>query len=360
MKTPKKSFYSIIVIVGLVILSPRVSFGVEQFSRDLSFGFQQDLDVTKLQEFLSDEGLYSGPITGNFFSLTLKAVKAFQSREGIMPAAGYFGPKTMVRANTLLGAQVQAFNQQAVAETGQDIVQSVIPQTTNNSASNIQSQLEVLVKQIALLQQQLNTQQQNQTNTSAPVSTSNKITTPVSPNQNSASPTLKFNQISQNVNLGVQGLKISWTSAYVESCSASGAWNGSKSTNGEEVLSFSQTGNYTYTLTCVGKNGESVTESIVIKVIDTTPKITFSFNGSESAANTYTTKVGDAVRLGWSTQYSYGGKCTASGDWGGEKSSGNSENVTFSQVGTFNYILTCVSAASGEKGTNTATIIVIQ
>lgn len=110
--------YLFAFIIGLFLLSSQVSFGAEQFNRDLSFGFQQDSDITKLQEFLSDKGLYSGPITGNFFSLTLKAVKAFQVREGIMPAAGYFGPKTRARANELLGAQVQASNQQAAAETG--------------------------------------------------------------------------------------------------------------------------------------------------------------------------------------------------------------------------------------------------
>lgn len=183
----KKVFYSVVIIVGLVILSPRVSFGAEQFNRDLSFGFQQDSDVTKLQEFLSDEGLYSGPITGNFFSLTLKAIKAFQTREGITPAAGYFGPKTRVRVNALLGAQVQASNQRAVIETGQSVAQSSAPQITNNSVSNVQSQLEALLKQVALLQQQLQTQRQNQASTNAPAPTSNQNTTSNTPSQNSAS-----------------------------------------------------------------------------------------------------------------------------------------------------------------------------
>jgi len=160
----KKAFYSIIVIVSLVALSPRVSFGVEQFNRDLSFGSQQDSDVTKLQEFLSDEGLYSGPITGNFFSLTLKAVKAFQTREGITPAAGYFGPKTRTRASELLGTQAQSSNQQAVTGTGQAVTQSVASQNTNSSvgANTIQSQLQTLLSQISLLQQQLQIQQQTQ------------------------------------------------------------------------------------------------------------------------------------------------------------------------------------------------------
>ncbi|MEK7555635.1 MAG: peptidoglycan-binding protein [Patescibacteria group bacterium] len=206
----KKVFYSIVVIVGLVILSPQISFGAEQFSRDLSFGFQQDSDVAKLQEFLSDEGLYSGPITGNFFSLTLKAVKAFQSREGITPAAGYFGPKTRMRANALLGAQIQASNQQVVAETGQNAVQPIISQTTNNPISNVQSQLEILLKQVALLQQQLQTQQQNQTSANAPVPTFNQNTTSNAPSQNSASAANILEITSVNITLDKTSAKVEW------------------------------------------------------------------------------------------------------------------------------------------------------
>lgn len=96
----------------------------------------------------------------------------------------------------------------------------------------------------------------------------------------------------------------------------------------------------------------------IITVVDTTPKIFFLFNGSENTTNAYTTRVGDTVRLGWYTKYS-GGTCTASGDWSGEKIEGNSDNLTFTQAGTFNYILTC-TGRSGEKVTNTATITVNQ
>ncbi|KKU05984.1 MAG: hypothetical protein UX07_C0010G0011 [Parcubacteria group bacterium GW2011_GWA2_45_30] len=91
-------------------------------------------------------------------------------------------------------------------------------------------------------------------------------------------PTIKFNQISQNVSLGVQGFKISWISGYVDSCSAFGAWSGSKPINGEEILSFNQAGDYTHTLTCAGKNGESVSGSIVITVLEMQPTIKVSLS----------------------------------------------------------------------------------
>lgn len=93
-----------------------------------------------------------------------------------------------------------------------------------------------------------------------------------------------------------------------------------------------------------------------ITVVDNTPKITFSFNGIGNTTNTYTATVSEGVRLGWSSNTNY---CKASGDWSGEKSGGNSENITFDHAGVFNYTLTCLNNAA-EKGTNTAVITVNQ
>jgi peptidoglycan hydrolase-like protein with peptidoglycan-binding domain len=73
-----------------------------QFERDLYFGLQNDSDVSRLQEFLTDKGYYSGPITGNFFTLTRAAVIKFQQANAISPAAGYFGPKSRAAANQIL------------------------------------------------------------------------------------------------------------------------------------------------------------------------------------------------------------------------------------------------------------------
>lgn len=118
-------------------------------------------------------------------------------------------------------------------------------------------------------------------------------------------------------------------------------------------------------LSVTGMNSLAISDSLTEKlpgntltVVDTAPKTTFSFNGSEGTNNSYTARIGDTVRLGWSTQYSYGGECTASGDWSGRKIEGNSENLTFTQAGTFNYILTCVNGQNGERGASTATISV--
>ncbi len=65
---------------------------VSAFARNLAMGSRGD-DVTALQNRLTSEGVYSGPITGYFGSLTAQAVKAFQAKYGIAQA-GKVGPLT--------------------------------------------------------------------------------------------------------------------------------------------------------------------------------------------------------------------------------------------------------------------------
>ncbi len=72
------------------------------FTRNLYYGLRANSDVTKLQNFLRSEKVYFGPVTGNFYSLTLDAVKTFQRINGIIQT-GYFGPLSRNRANTILG-----------------------------------------------------------------------------------------------------------------------------------------------------------------------------------------------------------------------------------------------------------------
>ena len=55
-------------------------------------------EVIELQNRLTTEGVYSGPITGNFGPLTLAAVKAYQLKKGI-PQTGLVGPMTRESLN---------------------------------------------------------------------------------------------------------------------------------------------------------------------------------------------------------------------------------------------------------------------
>ncbi|MBI3442597.1 MAG: peptidoglycan-binding protein [Candidatus Sungbacteria bacterium] len=71
------------------------------FNRNLYLGLRNDSDVSNLQEFLIDQGFLKGSSSGNYFILTQKAVKKFQSAHNLKPT-GYFGPATRAVANDLL------------------------------------------------------------------------------------------------------------------------------------------------------------------------------------------------------------------------------------------------------------------
>jgi len=87
------------------------------FNKDLRLG-DSNSDVTELQTRLTAEGVYTGPITGTFGPLTLKAVKAYQTKKGL-PQTGFVGPMTREALNSseapastsldLSSAQLQQF-----------------------------------------------------------------------------------------------------------------------------------------------------------------------------------------------------------------------------------------------------------
>ena len=91
--------------LGLLFAGSSMAFAASpSFDRDLKFGMRGNADVTDLQEFLTETGYYTGPITGNYFLLTTKAVKSFQSANGIRSNGMYFGPLTRAAANKILEA----------------------------------------------------------------------------------------------------------------------------------------------------------------------------------------------------------------------------------------------------------------
>src|SRR3989344_242206 len=91
-------------IAIVLLLAPTIVWA-QGFDSDLYYGLQGDNKVTELQEFLADKGFYNGPITGNFFSLTLAGVKRFQTEYSITTIAGYFGSKSRMKANELLAQE---------------------------------------------------------------------------------------------------------------------------------------------------------------------------------------------------------------------------------------------------------------
>ncbi|MFZ1074905.1 MAG: peptidoglycan-binding protein, partial [Minisyncoccia bacterium] len=84
------------VVVAGILFVPLISFA--SFSSDLHYG-SSGQDVSALQQFLSDQGYFSGSITGNFYQRTRDALSHFQRDHGISPDTGYFGPVTRAAVN---------------------------------------------------------------------------------------------------------------------------------------------------------------------------------------------------------------------------------------------------------------------
>jgi peptidoglycan hydrolase-like protein with peptidoglycan-binding domain len=104
----RSAIYISIIAIAAGLIYNRGFAASPTFERDLYYGLRGDAEVTRLQEFLRDEGVYEGPVTGNFFTLTLAGVKKFQTLQGIVPVSGYFGPKTRAAANSRLAAKAPA------------------------------------------------------------------------------------------------------------------------------------------------------------------------------------------------------------------------------------------------------------
>lgn len=163
------------LFIAVLLFFPLTSLAV--FDRNLYYGIKGDSQVQELQEFLTEQGVYSGPITGNFFALTQKAVKNFQTANLISPSSGYFGPLSRAKANSILGSVTD--------ESGISISPATTsPKTNDDVVAKLNEQIAVLLAQVdelkknqaslGAIQQQVTNQQntlnQIQTNTTpAPV-----------------------------------------------------------------------------------------------------------------------------------------------------------------------------------------------
>lgn len=78
------------------------SAGCYSFTADLTEG-STGADVTALQNFLAGKGFFSASATGYFGPITKAAVAAWQSANGVMPAAGYFGAISRAKYNMMCG-----------------------------------------------------------------------------------------------------------------------------------------------------------------------------------------------------------------------------------------------------------------
>ena len=77
-------------------------------------------------------------------------------------------------------------------------------------------------------------------------------------------PTLNFSGNPTSIFEG-QSTTLTWSTSYVTSCAASGAWSGSKAVNGSEVVVPLPPPSITYTLTCAGPGG-AVNQSVIVTI----------------------------------------------------------------------------------------------
>lgn len=89
------------VVASFFIVIPIVH-AEEFFVKDFKYGARGDA-VIELQEFLTDEKVYTGPISGSFYSLTRIAIRKFQKREKIKQT-GVWDKKTRERANAIVAS----------------------------------------------------------------------------------------------------------------------------------------------------------------------------------------------------------------------------------------------------------------
>lgn len=116
-----------------------------------------------LQEFLAEQGHYTGAATGNFFSLTLSAVKKFQIANSIFPASGYFGPKTRAKAHQILESAGISADSVKNEDNAPVSASAAAPKTANDVVASLASQIALLQQQLVALQKNQDVlQQQNQ------------------------------------------------------------------------------------------------------------------------------------------------------------------------------------------------------
>ncbi len=86
-----------IYLVLLLLLAP--AFVSAEISQNLYYGLTNNGGVKELQQYLIGKGFLTGQATGNFYSLTLSAVKKYQANQKINPT-GYVGPLTRQAINS--------------------------------------------------------------------------------------------------------------------------------------------------------------------------------------------------------------------------------------------------------------------
>ena len=170
------------------------------------------------------------------------------------------------------------------------------------------------------------------TTTSAPVSYITVFT--------AAAPTVTLTALPTSVTAGNTST-ITWSSVNATSCTATGAWSGTKAVSG--ALAVTPTATSTYSLACTGSGG--TTNASVTIGFTPLPLPTVTLTASPS-----TIISGSSATLSWSSTNTV--TCTASGAWTGTKAVSGTSAVTPTANST--YSISC----TGVGGTKVASVTI--
>ena len=138
---------------------------------------------------------------------------------------------------------------------------------------------------------------------------------------------------------------LTWSSLNATSCTAAGAWSGSRATSGSEVRG-PLTSTSTFILTCTGPGG-SAGQSVTVAVDPPpAPTATLTANPTNVAMN-------GSATLTWTSSNATG--CSASGAWSGTKAVNGSQSVgPLTQNSTFT--LTCTGPGGSANRSVSVTV----
>jgi hypothetical protein len=151
----------------------------------------------------------------------------------------------------------------------------------------------------------------------------------------SPAPTVSISASPASIAAG-ESTSLAWQSTNATGCEASGGWNGTKATSGNETVGSVQSSSV-YTLNCTGPGGSASASASVS--VAAAPTLTLQ-------ANPTTVGAGQSATLTWTTTGA--SSCVASGDWAGNLATSGSRST-----GALNATSTFVLACTGPGGSVT-------
>lgn len=149
----------------------------------------------------------------------------------------------------------------------------------------------------------------------------------------------------------IQTSTLSWSVQDADTCTASGAWSGSKApANDSETLAGLAAGTYNYTLICQNDAGSSEPQTVTLTVEQASPVQITGFTISSPSILQE-----EAASLSWTVANAQ--SCTGGGDWSGAKNvNGGSQSLSTTirnNPGDYSFTLDCTGDGSSDSRTVT-------